>query len=243
MNLFQGTVKIESIDTVARATKKFLFSVPDFVSLDGKIKGQGTLPFEAGQFISLQFTERAWRAYSIASHPDEDLIELVIRIVPEGVGSTILDKAKVGDTFPFKGPFGHFLLSKNPKANLVFLGTGTGIAPLRSMILEELKQEKPRAMKLLYGGRNADDITYLDEVKTWHPNKVKVRLGLSQDPEAKKFYDCAEHCRITKFLEEDDFDKNSEFYICGNGYMVKSAQEILHKKGVEKERIFMERFN
>ncbi|MCK5461190.1 FAD-dependent oxidoreductase [Candidatus Gracilibacteria bacterium] len=243
MNLFQGTVKIESIDTVAKTTKKFRFSVENFASLDEKTKGSGKLPFIAGQFISLQFTKRAWRAYSIASHPNKNLIELIIRIVPNGVGSTILDKAIVNDTFPFKGPFGHFFLSENPKANLIFLGTGTGIAPLRSMILEELKQKNPRTMKLFYGGRQADDIAYLDEVKMWHPEKVKVRLGLSQESKPSEIYDYAEHCRITKFLEENDFDKNSEFYICGNGAMVKSSQEILHEKGVAAERIFMERFN
>ena len=245
MNIFQGTVTLKSIELVATDTKKFLFQVNEFTSLDGKTKGSGKLDFKAGQFISLKFNETAWRAYSIASAPSEDLIELIVRIVPGGVGSMVLDAAKVEDTFDFKAPFGHFLLSENSEANLIFLGTGTGIAPFKSMILTENAKASPRKMKLFYGGRNLEDLAYLDEISTWSPEYlVSVRLGLSQSPNASDLNPQAQHCRITKFLEVDeDFDENSEFYICGNGSMVKSVQEILAQKNVDPKRIFMERFN
>ncbi len=243
MNLFQGKLKIKSIKTVARETKKFLFIVENYKTLDGKESFKNTpLTFEAGQFISLQFTEKAWRAYSIASTPTENLIELIIRIVPNGLGSTILDKSKVGDKFTFKGPFGHFLLSKNKDANLIFLGTGTGIAPLRSMILME-KNNLNRQMTLLYGGRNTKDIAYLKEMNSWADN-LKIKLGLSRTTHFGKYKNIAKNCRITEFLEDDNiFDNKSEFYICGNGAMVKSVVQILKEKGIEKNKIFMERFN
>lgn len=243
MRIFQGVVKIESIETVARETKKFLFSVKNYSTLDGSESYKNTpLPFSAGQFISLQFTEKAWRAYSIASAPTEDLIELVIRIVPGGLGSGMIDKAVVGDEYNFKAPFGHFVLSENNDANLIFLGTGTGIAPLRSMILmEDIGLKRP--MKLLYGGRDAEDITYLDEMTTW-TDDLKIQLGLSRTEDFGGYDKFAQNCRITEFLEQEGcFDTNSEFYICGNGAMVKSVQAILEEKNIHKERIFMERFN
>lgn len=243
MNIYEGQCVIESIETVARETKKFQLRIGKYKSLDGKTEGQDRLDFKAGQFISIKFTDKAWRAYSIASTDKEDLVELVIRIVPNGVGSTILDKAVVGDEFTFKAPFGHFVLSENSNANLIFLGTGTGIAPLRSMIIEEGRKDTPRDMKLFYGGRNPDDIAYLEELEGWDPN-LKTRLGFSRDEKASEFNSYSENCRITKFIDEDqDFDDQSEFYICGNGAMVKSVQEILENKGVDKSRIFMERFN
>ncbi len=243
MNLYQGTLKIESIEIVAKETKKFLFSVKNYKSLDLKSSFEDTpLPFSAGQFISLQFTEKAWRAYSIASTPTEDLIELIIRIVPNGLGSTIIDKSVVGDEFVFKGPFGHFVLSENKESNLIFLGTGTGIAPLRSMILIE-KTKLNRPMKLLYGGRDSEDIAYLDEMNTW-ADDLDIQLGLSRTTDFGDYADIAQNCRITEFLEQDAaFDTKSEFYICGNGNMVKSVVEILKEKGIEKDKIFMERFN
>ncbi len=242
MNIFQGTFTIKSITTVARETKKFYFQVKDYTSLDEKTSGTGKLPFEAGQFINIKFREKLERAYSIASAPNEELIELVIRIIPDGAGSMVLDKARVGDSFPFKGPFGHFVLSNNPKANLVFCGTGTGIAPLRSMILTEMENTNPRPMQLLYGGRDLEDIAYTEEIDTWAPN-LKIQLGLSREENASKLGPYGEHCRITKFIEEGDFNNKSEFYICGNGSMVKGTLKLLAEKGVDKKKIFMERFN
>ncbi len=240
--VYKGTLKIESIETVARDTKKYLFSVKEFSSLDGKITGKEKLNFIAGQFLVIDFKENLSRAYSIASAPHEKAVELIIRIIPNGAGSMIIDKAKVRDEFKFKAPFGHFTLSKNEKANLIFCGTGTGIAPLRSMILTEAQSKKPRNMKVFYGGRNRYDIAYIDEIEKWAPT-LKIRLGLSREENPKELKPYGEKCRITKFLKENDFDVQSEFYICGNGKMVKSTTELLSEKGVEKSRIFMERFN
>jgi len=227
MNIIQGTFQLESIKKVARDTKKFRFSVL-----------QKSLDFKAGQFVSIQFNATSWRAYSIASTPEENQIELIVRIISGGVGSTALDQAKIGDRFNFKGPFGHFILSENPEARLVFCGTGTGIAPLRSMILTE----KKRDMMLLYGGRNREDIAYLEEVGNWSKN-LEIKLGLSREEDPEKLGKYAKNCRIIKYLEDLELLPYDEFYICGNGDMVKSVQALLAERGVEKTQIFSERFN
>jgi len=237
MSIFEGTLKLEKIEDVARDTKKFIFSVANTSPLSS-----GNFSFLAGQFLSLQFTETAWRAYSIASSPVEKNIELIVRYVADGTASRIFWHAKKGDIFPFKGPFGKFLLSSHPDASLVFCGTGTGIAPLRSMILTEKKRKNPRPMMLLYGGRDKDDIAYLDEISEWSP-KLKIHLGFSRTLPTKKLQARAELCRITKFLEEGMWNENHEFYICGNGDMVKSVVELLKSKGISEENVFMERFN
>lgn len=220
-----------STETVARDTQKFRFSKPD------------NWTFQSGQFLSLKFGEKAWRAYSIASTPDETEIELLIRLIPGGVGSEALKAANIGDEFTFRGGFGHFVLSETPDAELIFCCTGTGIAPFRAMIKEESAKKNPRKISLYYGGRDAEDIGYLDEINTW--GTVETHLGLSR---AEK--NChiegtnAQNCRITEFLENTDFSKKSaEFYICGNGDMVVSVREILEKKEIPKEHIFQERFN
>ncbi len=240
--LYQGTIQIEEIDVVARDTKKFLFSVKKLETLTGeKMKVRGW-NFQAGQFLSILFDEKVSRAYSIASTPSERLIELIIRIIPNGKGSMILDAANVGDKFEFKGPFGHFTLSENPKAHLYFLGTGTGIAPLRSMILAEMESSSPRPMSIFYGGRNRSDIAYLDEIENWNPN-LEIKLGLSREENPKELGKYGTHGRITEFIENKEFGPNDEFYICGNGGMVQGVTEILEKKGIGKDQIFMERFN
>lgn len=240
MNICTGLLKIKSIETIARETKKFIFSSSEVAKLDGT-----TLPkldFKAGQFISIQFRDNLARAYSIASAPHEDKIELIIRIIPNGAGSMIIDQANVGNTFPFKGPFGHFVLSNTAQADLFFCATGTGIAPIRSMILTENQSPSPRAITLFYGGRDQADLAYLEEMEKWTPN-LKIRLGLSRETDKNKQGPYGEHCRITKFLEENKYNENAEFYICGNGAMVKSVVEILTTQKIPKNKIFMERFN
>ena len=238
MDIFQGILRTESIETVATDTKKFRFSVSECTPL---IPTKKSFQYQAGQFLSLEFTKTAWRAYSIASCPKEKYIEFVVKYVDGGTASDIFWKTKVGDLFPFKGPFGDLKLSENTNAHLVFCATGTGIAPFRSMILTEAAKTPPRRMTLLYGGKNAEDIAYLDEISNWSEH-LEVKLGLSRTNEANTDLEW-EPCRITKFLEEREEDKNTEFYICGNGSMVKSVNELLETKNIAKENIFLERFN
>ncbi len=240
--IYQGEVEITEKIEVARETFLFRFKVNSMKTLTGEEVSPEDFTFDPGQFISLQFTPKAWRAYSIASIPEETL-ELAIRLVEGGVGSEILRISEVGAKFNFKAPFGHFVLTETENAPLYFCGTGTGIAPLRSMILEENKKENPRNMTLLYGGRDIEDIAYTEDLDTWS-NDLNIRLGLSRDENAKEKSPYAENCRITQFLEEEIFPENAEFYICGNGSMVKSVVAILKEKGFEeKTHIFMERFN
>lgn len=233
MKDFETTIL--EIDVVAQETKKIIFTKPEGFS------------FKAGQFLLIKFAKKLMRAYSIASTPDNESIELVIRIVPNGQGSTIIDDAKVGDKFTISSGMGHFVLSENNESELFFLATGTGIAPFKSMIQDESKKKIPRKMTLLYGGRKKDDLAYLSELSSWAKD-LKVKLGFSQEENADKIIiknleATIEHCRITKFVEEAEFSNFAEFYICGNKGMVNGVKDLLLEKGVEKSQIFSEKFN
>ncbi len=242
--LYQGTLKLLETKTVARETISLKFRVSSLSDLKNVAANVSDWDFAPGQFVSLECGEKIWRAYSIASVPDtkNQTLELVVRVVPNGKGSNFLNELKPNDPVNFKGPFGHFQLSENKERTLIFCGTGTGIAPLRSMILAEAQSQNPRAMIVLYGGRDTGDIAYLDEIESWSKN-LTIHLGLSRDPEANNFKPYAQNTRITQFLEDKVYPQNSEFYICGNGDMVKSVQETLESQSIGKEKIFMERFN
>lgn len=233
MQINEGQLTLTHTQVVARDTLQLRFSVS---LLDAVTTA---LPFQPGQFLSMEFGPKAWRAYSIASHPSEDQIELLVRMVEGGVASEIFREAEIGQVFNFKGPFGHFVLSENQEATLNFCATGTGIAPLRAMILEEAAQSNPRPMRLFYGGRNTDDIAYLDQIKNWSSD-IETFLGLSRSDEN---YPKAKKQRITSFLEDFDFTADDEFYLCGSGPMVKSVNQTLATKNIPKEQIFQERFN
>ena len=242
MEILEGQLTLTERIEVARDTVKLNFTVTlndcDTAKMD----------FSPGQFVSMEFGPKAWRAYSIASHPDESHLTLVVRLVEGGVASESFRAANLGDTYNFKGPFGHFVLSENPEAILNFCATGTGIAPLRAMILEEAKKDQPRPMRLFYGGRDTQDIAYLDEVKTW-ASDLEIFLGLSRQARALSKDDLLspglnwEAQRITKFLQDFNFTDTDEFYLCGSGPMVKSVNQILKDREIAKERVFQERFN
>ena len=242
MEIYNGRLRLHSRQIVARETLKMRFEVVEKINLKGEKSGEKFLEFAAGQFVSIGCGQNIWRAYSVASPPREKKIELVVRMVENGAASEVFRRSEVGQIFDFKGPFGHFVLSKNADAHLVFCGTGTGIAPLRSMILAETETKNPRKMTLLFGGRDGDDLAYLDEVPNWSPQNLEIKLGFSRTTDFGAFANLAANCRITEFLTQD-FGSNAEFYICGNGQMVKSVQQILDEKGLEKSHVFAERFN
>jgi ferredoxin-NADP reductase len=230
----EGTSEILSIEVVAKDVKKIIFSRPE------------NFNFQAGQFLLIKYSPKLMRAYSIASEPGKKNIELIIRIIPGGQGSTIIDAAKVGDKFTIAGGMGHLLLSEKDNAELFFCVTGTGIAPIKSMINNEAKKKNPRKMTLFYGGRNREDLAYLEELNTWATN-LDVKLGLSGQENAKtltipNLKAEIDHCRITKFLEEGTFSDLAEFYICGNKGMVEGTNQLLLEKGIKKENIYFERF-
>lgn len=247
MKILQGTLKLTSKSSVATDTIKMRFAVGNLMDLTGQ-PSLNSFDFLPGQFVSLQFGEKSWRAYSIASLPTQDTLELIVRLVEGGVASESFRAAKIGDTYKFKGPFGHFVLSQNPEAELIFCATGTGIAPFRGMIQHEAAQKKPRKMTLLYGGRDTQDLAYLEEIADW-AHGLSIKLALSRQegnialPIGVEDQFTWEKCRITKFLKEEDFPPNTEVYICGNGDMVVDTQNILLEKGLPKDHLFMERFN
>jgi ferredoxin-NADP reductase len=127
-------------------------------------------PFEfaAGQYLSIRYGNRT-RAYSIASSPTREDTELCIRRVPDGRLSTRLcEELSVGDEITVRGPHGHLLLEDVSERDLVFLATGTGVAPMKSMIdyvFEAGRDEhrgEPRDVWLFLGAAWEDDLPYHD---------------------------------------------------------------------------------
>lgn len=122
--------------------------------------------FAAGQYLSIRFGDRT-RAYSIASSPNRDETELCIRRVPDGrLSPRLCDELSVGDRLAIRGPSGHLLLEDSSPRDLVFLATGTGVAPMKSMIdytFEQGRDEhrgEARDVWLFLGAAWEDDLPY-----------------------------------------------------------------------------------
>ncbi len=214
-----------------------------------------SLTFTAGQSISIEVNEAEdgpsrpnRRAYSIASAPGEDrAILLCANRIRGGPGSTYLYGLRVGDAVRFLPPMGFFTVEAADTA-LLFVATGTGIAPIQSMIRHLLSTGSPRGnlrgslrpMTLYWGLRHDRDLYYQEAfgaLAKRHPH-FRFTTTLSQPSHAWS----GARGRVTQLLEALPETDNLDVYLCGNGGMIKEARAILTQKGMPKTAIHYERF-
>jgi NAD(P)H-flavin reductase len=196
----------------------------------------GTIQFKAGQFISFQVPlpgsdRTVTRPYSIASPPhQQQSLDLVLNLVPGGPGSSYLFNLKVGDETSFKGPAGSFYLRESVRSPLL-VATGTGIAPLRSMLYALLEKHASRPVTLFWGLRNQRDLYYQDEWQTLaakHPEfRYVVTLSRPQGTWEGRIG------RVTTLVEQEiQSVQTVEAYLCGNSGMIKDVTAVLNGKGL-----------
>jgi ferredoxin-NADP reductase len=181
------------------------------------------------------------RAYSIASHPEKRIIELCVKVVERGPGSQYLHSLKVGDSMKCVGAYGHFYYKTKSHKHVVFIATGTGIAPFRSMIYSKIfNDSKPLSTHLLFGARADGDLLYTDEIM--HTlGKTHFVQSLSRPHHEGGW--TGHKGRVTDWLKEKSSHilwNETEFYICGNGAMIDEVKQILTSREVPKDAIHTE---
>ena len=194
------------------------------------------LAFLPGQSIALTIPDgvsgqSSLRYYSLASLPNSSSqLVLLFNAGDHGKGATFLLKHSVGEELPFSGPFGSFHLHDDPERDLLFVGTGTGIAPLWSMIASLLEVSYSQPMTLLWGLRSESDIYYMEELQRWadrHSNFSFI-LTLSQPGQNWR----GKTGRVTHLLQEFPQVDHLAAYVCGNRKMVAEVSALLRNKGV-----------
>jgi NAD(P)H-flavin reductase len=209
----------------------------DVRELDLRLMEPPQITFKAGQFLSFEVGQdekkRALiRPYSIASPPSRpDVITLLFNLIPGGPGSTYLFSLKEGDETQFKGPTGAFYLRDDPTRDHLFVATGTGIAPIRAMLLALFEKDAAGAITLFWGLRSQRDLYYQDELEAWaraHPRfSFVTTLSRPEDGWPGK------HGRVTPLVEERVTSvKNLAVYLCGNSGMIQDVTGAIQKKGL-----------
>ncbi len=204
---------------------------------------QSPLEFAGGQFISL-FIPGAGpngrdlrRAYSIASPPELNPIELCIKLVEGGPGTQYLYSLKPGQTFKVMAPYGDFVYKPKPGRQACFVATGTGLAPFRSILTSKAYQQNPppRAYCLL-GVRTENELLYEDVLD--HLPGLEFVKAVSQPTLAWKGY----KGRVTDYLmSQENFPwLETEYYLCGHGGMINEIKAFLLQKGVAKTSLHQE---
>jgi len=209
----------------------------DVRELDLRLVEPPQLTFKAGQFVSFEVGQNEKkqaliRPYSIASPPSRpDVLTLLFNLVPGGPGSTYLFNLKEGDETHFKGPAGTFRLRDDPARDHLFVATGTGIAPIRAMLLTMFEQDAACAVTLFWGLRSRQDLYYQDELAAWakaHPRFTFITT-LSRPEDGWQ----GERGRVTRLVEERVTSVNNlAVYLCGNSSMIQDVTGIIQKKGL-----------
>ncbi len=205
--------------------------------------------FVAGQFITFdlpisEHKRERYRSYSIASAPsDSGIMELIIKRYEDGEGGSvhITDTWEVGSIVRGRPPQGKFLLQQSSaETSHVFLCTGVGVAPFRSMIYDVVSRDLPyRDMHLVYGCRMIEDILYQSEFEEVSELEANIYYHIAVSREK---YAGHEPRRIDVFYDElvQKKDPHRHYYICGWRNMVDATRDYLEAQGIDKSLIHFE---
>lgn len=213
-------------------------------------------------------TEETVRAYSMANYPEEgDRFMLTVRIatppfkpkpqvgfmdVPPGIASSYIFSLKPGDKVLMSGPYGDFHPIINSKAEMIWVGGGAGMAPLRAQIMWMTKTRHctDRKMSYFYGARALNEVFYLEDflaLEKEFPN-FKFYLALDRpDPAADSAGveytpGFVHQVMYEKYLKDHENPEDIEYYMCGPGPMSNAVNNMLYNLGVEPESIHYDNF-
>lgn len=208
--------------------------------------------------------EETMRAYSMANYPAEgDIVMLNVRIatppfdrvnggfmkVPPGVCSSYIFSLKPGDKVMVSGPFGEFHPILDSDREMLYIGGGAGMAPLRSHILHLLKTLKitDRKISYWYGARSKNEIFYEEdfrELEKEFPN-FSFHIALS-DPQPEDNWTgpvgFIHNVILNNYLKDHDAPEDIEYYMCGPGPMAKAVEKMLYDLGVPRNMLMFDDF-
>ncbi|WP_303852477.1 NADH:ubiquinone reductase (Na(+)-transporting) subunit F [Seleniivibrio woodruffii] len=268
--------EVLSNDNVATFIKEFVLKVPEKVDFraggyiqvvvppyeadfaDFDIEEQYRGDWEKFGFFKLKAgtKEEIQRAYSMASYPaEEGIVKLNVRIatppfgkqVPPGIGSSYVWSRKPGDMVTIAGPFGEFY-GRDTGKEMVFLGGGAGMAPLRSIIFDQLlTKNSTRRISYWYGGRSLRELFYTEDFRELEAkfSNFSYHIALS-DPQPEDnwtgYKGFIHNVALENYLKNHEAPEEIEYYLCGPPVMISSVLSMLDSLGVEPENIFFDDF-
>ncbi|MAT49637.1 MAG: NADH:ubiquinone reductase (Na(+)-transporting) subunit F [Porticoccaceae bacterium] len=207
--------------------------------------------------LESKVTEPVIRAYSMANYPEErGLVKFNIRIatpppgskgIPPGQMSSYVFSLKPGDTITVYGPFGEFF-AKETEAEMVFIGGGAGMAPMRSHIFDQLKRlNSKRKISFWYGARSLRECFYNEEYDQLaaENDNFEWHLALS-DPQPEDNWDgltgFIHNVLYEQYLKDHPAPEDCEYYMCGPPMMNAAVIKMLQDLGVENDNILLDDF-
>ena len=197
------------------------------------------------------------RAYSMANYPEErGIIMLNVRIAtpppqepeaPPGVMSSYIFNLKAGDKVTISGPFGEFF-AKDTHQEMVFIGGGAGMAPMRSHIFDQLgRLQSKRKMSFWYGARSKREMFYVDDFDQLAAENDNFEWNCAlSDPQEEDnwqgYTGFIHEVLLENYLQDHPAPEDCEYYLCGPPMMNVAVIKMLQDLGVEDEHIMLDDF-
>lgn len=205
--------------------------------------------------IGVQWDDPVTRAYSLANRPvDTEVVTLMIRLalpaadklqsIAPGVVSSWLFTRQPGDKVELSGPHQGFHIA-NDDRELVFVGGGVGMAPLRAMIHRQIDREHGMPMTFFYGARSQADLLYREEFDALSDaNNGFAWIDALSEPEPDWQGECGFIHEVlqTRFLHNHEHPDACDYYLCGPPLMIRAVVRALHQAGVPDANIYKDEF-
>ncbi len=221
------------------------------VTLKPKSEEDCTCQFTPGQYMELWVPGTQWmsRAYSIGNAPKPDgSIELHLRRVEGGRFTTwAFEEMKVGDELSAMGPMGEFYLRSAADTPLLFIARGTGFAPIKAIIEQQIQINHNRDILLFWGVTDTSDFYHLNHLEDWIQKDPNMKIYLAArtnsngfaPPEGMVFREGT----VYDTLRGVPFDiSNRDVYLAGPVKTVRATLDVLSEKGVPRDKIFVDSF-
>ncbi|HOX96498.1 MAG TPA: FAD-binding oxidoreductase [Candidatus Woesebacteria bacterium] len=202
--------------------------------------------FIPGQYVSLKVNEEGLRrSYSLASMPGENSIDLMVDTTPMGVGSKYILGLKVGDSVEVLGFLGKFIVNEDDlteERQLVFVGTGAGVVPLRSMAEDLLANKGFRGQTyFIWGMRYEEDLYWMKEINVLQRDFDNFHFEVVLSKPKNDWPGLSGH--VGDIVDKLELDwQNTSVYLCGNPDMISEIEKTVIKKGVKSDRVSYERY-
>ncbi len=198
--------------------------------------------FQAGQFVQFEIPDgekMLLRSYSISNTPRDEQFEFCVKILENGKASSLFSLMEPGENLALRGPRGMF--TNNEMVPLFLVATGAGMAPIMSIIQDELKNKKNTAdIQVLFGVREKKDVFWNDRLEQLSQefSNFHYRITLSQAEYPKDWNGLTG--RVTEHMKSPSLDHH--YFLCGSAPMVKDVRSLLNASGVENKYIHFEIF-
>ncbi len=221
---------------------------PSTVGLRLRADERERLAFLPGQYVNIAVpgtgddgAPDAERSYSFASHPDDEELEFLVKLIPEGgaMSTWLAERARVGERVRFRGPLGSFFLREAKRPVLLVAG-GTGLAPMLSMLRSITTRDPGRTVELLYGVSNDEDVTKLDVLEGFRDTLGAFDFHHVVSSPASS---APQRGHVTDILRTSQLHGGDvAVYLCGPPPMIDGFRAELDRLGVTPTGFYYEKF-